>query len=181
MKLPNSQNLLIASLLGLSTLFANSYPLVKAQSEPKLGCQATVNKIMQEIRSKGVQRVNFNISRGTGNNDMTGNPTNRTDELTIRLIDTNRNKPGLPIDNIMNSLRLLNSWANQIVKNCDNTAIVTFDVSSSIEVTGYHVWWESFYIQSNEKTKRERCILTNDNIVTPFSWGVLRNQPICGY
>lgn len=149
--------------------------------QPQTSCQATVNNIMQEIRSKGVQRVNFSISRGTANNDMTGNPTNRTDELTIRLIDTNRNKPGPPIYNIMNSLRLLNSWANQIVKNCDNTAIVTFDVSSSIEVTGYHVWWESFYIQSNEKTKRERCILTNDNIVTPFSWGVLRNQPSCGY
>ena len=55
MKLPNSQNLLIASLLGLSTLFAGSYPLVKAQSEPKLGCQATVDKVLQEIRSKGVR------------------------------------------------------------------------------------------------------------------------------
>jgi len=32
MKLPNSQNLLIASLLGFSTLFAGSYHLVKAQS-----------------------------------------------------------------------------------------------------------------------------------------------------
>jgi hypothetical protein len=32
MKPLNSQNLLIASLLGLSTLFAGSYPLVKAQS-----------------------------------------------------------------------------------------------------------------------------------------------------
>ena len=51
MKLPNSHNLLIASLLGLLTLFAGSYPLVKAQSEPKPGCQATVDKILQEIRS----------------------------------------------------------------------------------------------------------------------------------
>ncbi|MFM7793990.1 MAG: hypothetical protein ACKO90_39965 [Microcystis panniformis] len=32
MKPLNSQNLLIASLLGLSTLFAGSHPLVKAQS-----------------------------------------------------------------------------------------------------------------------------------------------------
>jgi hypothetical protein len=32
MKLPNSQNLLIASLLGLSTFFDGSFPLVKAQS-----------------------------------------------------------------------------------------------------------------------------------------------------
>jgi hypothetical protein len=55
MKRLNSQNLLIASLLGLSTLFAGSYPSVKAQSEPKLGCQATVNKVLEEIRSKGVR------------------------------------------------------------------------------------------------------------------------------
>ncbi len=41
----------LCSLLGLLTLFAGSYPLVKAQSEPKLGCQATVDKILQEIRS----------------------------------------------------------------------------------------------------------------------------------
>jgi hypothetical protein len=59
MKLFNSQNLLSASLLGLSTLFAGSYPLVKAQSEPKPGCQATVDKILQEIRSKGVSGINL--------------------------------------------------------------------------------------------------------------------------
>jgi hypothetical protein len=59
MKLPNSHNLLIASLLGFSTLFAGSYPLVKAQSEPKLGCQATVNKVLEEIRSKGVGSSGF--------------------------------------------------------------------------------------------------------------------------
>jgi hypothetical protein len=57
MKLFNSQNLLSASLcslLGLLTLFAGSYPLVKAQSEPKLGCQATVDKIRK--RSGGLKK-----------------------------------------------------------------------------------------------------------------------------
>ncbi len=83
MKLPNSQNLLIASLLGFSTLFAGSYPLVKAQSEPKLGCQATVNKVLQEIRSKGVRRTWFKLYKGKANENNTGNPTNRTDELEM--------------------------------------------------------------------------------------------------
>ena len=85
MKRLNSQNLLIASLLGLSTLFAGSYPSVKAQSEPKLGCQATVNKVLEEIRSKGVRRVKFSIYKGTANSYRTGNPTNRTDVLNIAL------------------------------------------------------------------------------------------------
>jgi hypothetical protein len=80
MKRLNSQNLLIASLLGLSTVLANSYPLVKAQSEPKLGCQATVDKILQEIRSKGVRRVKFEIYKGVANEDRTGNPTNKTND-----------------------------------------------------------------------------------------------------
>ncbi|MCA2701969.1 MAG: hypothetical protein IM500_16540 [Microcystis sp. M179S2] len=43
MKLPNSQNLLIASLLGLSTLFAGSYPLVKAQSVKNIPFEVCFN------------------------------------------------------------------------------------------------------------------------------------------
>ena len=86
MKRLNYQNLLIASLLGLSTLFAGSYPLVKAQSEPKLGCQATVDKVLQEIRSKGVRRTWFKLYEERANENNTGNPTNRTDELHIILV-----------------------------------------------------------------------------------------------
>jgi hypothetical protein len=43
MKLPNSQNLLIASLLGLSALFAGSYPLVKAQSVKNIPFEVCFN------------------------------------------------------------------------------------------------------------------------------------------
>ncbi len=43
MKLLNSQNLLIASLLGLSTLFAGSYPLVKAQSVKNVSFEVCFN------------------------------------------------------------------------------------------------------------------------------------------
>ncbi len=148
--------------------------------QPQTSCQATVNKIMQEISSKGVQRVNFSISKGTANNGMTGNPTNRTDELTVALFNDNPKKADPIIEDIMNSLKLLNSWADQIVKSCNNTATVAFDVKGSIDVIGGHGWEEKFYIQSNNKTKKERCISTND-VTTPFSWGVLRNQPLCDY
>jgi len=43
MKLPNSQNLLIASLLGLSALFAGSYPFVKAQSVKNIPFEVCFN------------------------------------------------------------------------------------------------------------------------------------------
>ncbi|NCR17921.1 MAG: hypothetical protein GPJ22_11675 [Microcystis aeruginosa LL13-03] len=148
MKLLNSQNLLIASLLGLSTVLANSYPLVKAQSEPKLGCQATVDKILQEIRSKGVRRVKFEIYKGVANEDRTGNPT-RSQSI---------------IDNIMGSKSLLKSWADRIVANCSNTAIVGFGNDQSD-------WGEDYYIQSDVTTKLNKCVKP-ENAPNPLPWGL---------
>ena len=171
MKLPNSQNLLIASLLGLSTLFAGSYPLVKAQSEPKLGCQATVDKILQEIRSKGVRWVKYEIDKGVANEGRTGNPTNRTDVLNIALssVDwsmTTRSDPKIEsiIINIMESKILMKSWADRIVANCSNTAIVSFGVYPSDDI-------EEYYIQSDGTTKLNKCVKP-ENAPSPLPWGV---------
>jgi len=171
MKLLNSQNLLIASLLGFSTLFAGSYPLVKAQSEPKLGCQATVDKILQEIRSKGVRRVKFEIYKGVANEDRTGNPTNKTDVLAIVLSsyysETRTNSDSRSqsiIDNIMGSKSLLKSWADRIVANCSNTAIVGFGNDQSD-------WGEDYYIQSDVTTKLNKCVKP-ENAPNPLPWGL---------
>jgi len=179
MKLLNSHNLLIASLLGLSTFFAGSHPLVKAQSKPKPGCQATVNKVLQEIRSKGVRRVEFSVSKGTANQYRTGNPTNKTDVLDVVLIDdvgattsldvvliddvgaTTSN--GIAISNIFASPKLLNNWADQIVKNCGNTAIVSFWISQSDISINY-------YIQQDGTTIKEKCSQL-DNTSEPITWG----------
>ncbi|NCS39658.1 MAG: hypothetical protein GPJ20_12215 [Microcystis aeruginosa BS13-10] len=152
MKRLNSQNLLIASLLGLSTVLANSYPLVKAQSEPKLGCQATVDKILQEIRSKGVRRVKFEIYKGVANEDRTGNPTNKTDVLAIVL------------SSYYSETRLLKSWADRIVANCSNTAIVGFGNDQSD-------WGEDYYIQSDVTTKLNKCVKP-ENAPNPLPWGL---------
>jgi hypothetical protein len=171
MKLLNSQNLLIASLLGFSTLFAGSYPLVKAQSEPKLGCQATVNKVLQEIRSKGVRRVKFEIYKGVANEDRTGNPTNKTDVLAIVLSsyysETRTNSDSRSqyiIDNIMNSTTLMKSFADKIVVNCSNTAIVSFGMDGSD-------WVKSYYIQSDGTTKLNKCVKP-ENAPNPLPWGL---------
>jgi hypothetical protein len=153
MKLVNSHYLLIAALLGLSTLFDSSYPLAKAQSEPKPGCQATVDKILQEIRSKGVEKASFRVLKGTANNFHTGNPTNRTDELQIilgysfysRQDPVIRQKEMDLIEKILNSGILLN-WSNDIVSTCNNTAIVTFGPAGSDNT-------RHFYIKSDGTTK----------------------------
>ncbi|BCU11687.1 hypothetical protein [Microcystis aeruginosa] len=171
MKRLNYQNLLIASLLGLSTLFAGSYPLVKAQSEPKLGCQATVDKVLQEIRSKGVRRTWFKLYEERANENNTGNPTNRTDELHIILSAWDfTKKPTVDsriqsiINNIMSSKSLLKSWADRIVVNCSNTAIVGFGNDQSD-------WGEDYYIQSDGTTKLNKCVKP-ENAPSPLPWGV---------
>ncbi|NCR60308.1 MAG: hypothetical protein GPJ01_22450 [Microcystis aeruginosa LL13-06] len=170
MKPLNSQNILIASLLGLSTLLANSYPLVKAQSEPKLGCQATVDKVLEEIRSKGVRRTWFKLYKGRANEYNTGNPTNRTDKLEITLSAWDFNKkPTFDsrsqsiIDNIMGSKSLLKIWADRIVANCSNTAIVSFGV---YKTDG----GEYYYIQSDGTTKLNKCVPAGTPGLLP--WGV---------
>ena len=171
MKPLNFQNLIIASLLGLSTLFAGSYPLVKAQSEPKPGCQATVNKVLQEIRSKGVRRVEFSVSKGTANEGRIGNPVDRTDVLNIVLSsyysETRTNSDSRSqyiIDNIMNSTILMKSFADKIVVNCSNTAIVEFGMDGSD-------WAKIYYIQSDGTTKLNKCVKP-ENAPSPLPWGV---------
>ena len=134
------------------------------------GCQTTVDKILQEIRSKGARRSGFTISKGTANKGRTGNPTNRTDELDIYLsphtdetythVDQRSDKL---INNIMNSQGLLKSWADRIVANCSKTAIVGFTVAQSDFTIDY-------YIQSDGTTKSMDCV----NTETPPSilrWG----------
>ena len=171
MKPLNYQNLLIASLLGFSTLFADSSSSVKAQSETKPACQSTVDKILQEIRSKGVKWVKLEIDKGVANEGRTGNPTNRTDVLNIALssVDwsmTTRSDPKIEriIINIMESKILMKSWADRIVANCSNTAIVSFGVYPSDDIKEY-------YIQSDGTTKLNKCIKP-ENSPNPLPWRV---------
>ncbi|MCS5700068.1 hypothetical protein NZK32_13575 [Cyanobium sp. FGCU-52] len=174
MKRVNSHYLLIVALLGLSTLFDSSYPLAKAQSEPKPGCQATVDKILQEIRSKGVNKVSFRISKGTANKDRIGNPTNRTDELLI-VLDPNplykRSQQSVLsnanlIEKILESKEPGN-WADYIVSNCSNTAIVSFLLYGS----DYLI---DFYVQSDGTTKFGKCgnKRSGTPYIPPYSWGI---------
>jgi hypothetical protein len=174
MKLVNSQNLLIASLLGLLTFLDVFCTSVKAQLGTKPGCQATVDKILQEIRAKGANKVSFRVLKGTANRFNTGNPTNRTDGLLI-ILDSfyNRQDPLLIqrkfdlIGKILNSGTLLNNWSDNIVSTCNNTAIVSFGPAGSDNVS-------NFYIQSDGTTKMGECANQDSRSpeTPPYLWGL---------
>jgi hypothetical protein len=142
-------------------------------STPKASCQATVDKVIQEIRAKGVKNVRYGVSRGTANEGKTGNPTNRTDELIITLSSwnetytTDNQRIGDIINNIMNSTALMKNWSDKIVSNCGNTALISFGYYFSDFIVDY-------YIQSDGKTKLRKCVdlQPNGNYVYPLPWGV---------
>jgi len=135
LELLNSRNLLIASLLGFSALFAGSNLLVKAQSEPKLGCQATVDKVIQEIRAKGVKTVNFRVLKNSANQGVS---SKRNDELEIILSESDagniilsetrkgNSQINAKITEILSSDTFLDSWSDEIFKSCDKTGTVYF-------------------------------------------------------
>jgi hypothetical protein len=145
----------ILSIFILSQL-GFSLPL-KAQSR----CQATINSIVNEIESKGVRRVI--VEKTTVTNRR--NPTNRTNEIIFVLSPYNESytsldtRSGWIVDNMMNSLVLMKSYADRIVSNCQDIAAVKFIAHGSDYI-------QEFAIQSNGKTRLRDCI-NSDTRLTP--------------
>lgn len=147
----------ILSIFILSQL-GFSLPL-KAQSR----CQATINSIVNEIESKGVRRVI--VEKGTVTNQ--GNPTNRKDELMLLLSSYLDNtgtsgdqRSGWIVSNIMASRVLMKSYADRIVSNCQDIAVVAF-------VAGGSDWRIEFAIQSDGKTQERTECIQPDDPLTP--------------
>ncbi|CCI20527.1 Similarity [Microcystis aeruginosa PCC 9807] len=132
---------------------------VKAQSR----CQATINSIVNEIESKGVKKVI--VEKGTVTNQ--GNPTNRKDELMLLLSSYLDNtgtsgdqRSGWIVSNIMASRVLMKSYADRIVSNCQDIAVVAF-------VAGGSDWRIEFAIQSDGKTQERTECIQPDDPLTP--------------
>ena len=146
--------ILILSQLGFSL------PL-KAQSR----CQATINSIVNEIESKGVRKVI--VEKGTVTNQ--GNPTNRKDELMLLLSSYLDNtgtsadqRSGWIVGNMMNSLVLMKSYADRIVSNCQDIAVVMFGADQTD-------WGADFAIQSDGKTRPRDCIPSGSNLTANWN------------
>lgn len=137
---------------------------VKAQSR----CQAAINSIVNEIESKGVRRVI--LTKRTVTNQ--GNPTNRTNEISFALSPYNESYTSLDtrsdriVSNIMASGVLMKSYADRIVSNCQDIAVVIFGADQSD-------WLIYFAIQSNGKTRPRDCIPSGSNLTA--NW----NQMYC--
>ncbi|WP_046662093.1 hypothetical protein [Microcystis aeruginosa] len=149
--------ILILSQLGFSL------PL-KAQSR----CQATINSIVNEIESKGVRRVI--LTKRTVTNRR--NPTNRKDEIIFALSPYNESYTSLDtrsyriVSNIIASGVLMKSYADRIVSNCQDIAVVIFGIDQT-------EWGPEFAIQSDGKTRLRDCIPSGSNLTA--NW----NQTYC--
>jgi len=146
--------ILILSQLGFSL------PL-KAQSR----CQATINSIVNEIESKGVRKVI--VEKGTVTNQ--GNPTNRKDELMLLLSSYLDNtgtsgdqRSGWIVSNIMASRVLMKSYADRIVSNCQDIAVVIFGIDQTES-------GPEFAIQSDGKTRPRDCIPSGSNLTANWN------------
>lgn len=149
--------ILILSQLGFSL------PL-KAQSR----CQATINSIVNEIESKGVRRVI--LTKRTVTNRR--NPTNRKDEIIFALSPYNESYTSLDtrsyriVSNIIASGVLMKSYADRIVSNCQDIAVVIFGIDQTES-------GPEFAIQSDGKTRLRDCIPSGSNLTA--NW----NQTYC--
>ena len=137
---------------------------VKAQS----GCQATINSIVNEIESKGVRKVI--LTKRTVTNRR--NPTNRKDEIIFALSPYNESYTSLDtrsyriVSNIIASGVLMKSYADRIVSNCQDIAVVIFGVDQTES-------GPEFAIQSDGKTRLRDCIPSGSNLTA--NW----NQTYC--
>jgi hypothetical protein len=137
---------------------------VKAQS----GCQATINSIVNEIESKGVRKVI--LTKRTVTNRR--NPTNRTNEIIFALSPYNESYTSLDtrsyriVSNIIASGVLMKSYADRIVSNCQDIAVVIFGVDQTES-------GPEFAIQSDGKTRLRDCIPSGSNLTA--NW----NQTYC--
>ncbi len=144
----------------------NNFKPVNAQSS----CQATINSVVNDIKSRGVRNV---ILQDRKINDYRDdNPTNRTESLTLTLSSYSHNRNRLDkksifvVENIMVSTVLMKSYADKIVYDCSNYADVGFGKDGTD-------WFVDYAIQSNGKTKQRSCVSPDPNV--QLTW----NQTIC--
>lgn len=158
--------------LSLTVMSIGVFPLLLPETVlAQSSCQNATKKIVKQMRNKGVPDVIINIGKDEANQGNIGNPTNRTDTISLTLspyinghipiIDRHFYQSGYRIDNILKSPVLLKTWADLIVANCKNTAVVSFVLDQSDHLLQYA-------IQANGKTKKSECNFDYDR--NPLPW-----------
>ncbi|MDJ0581050.1 hypothetical protein [Crocosphaera sp.] len=133
-------------------------------------CQATINSVVNDIKSKGVRTVL--IKEDQVSEYYTNNPTNRNTELWLIMGSRNRNytnfdqRSSTIISNIMHSKVLMKNYSDRIVSNCSQYAVVSISEEASD-------WTEQYALQPNGKTKLRTCVKAGSGV--QLTW----NQRIC--
>lgn len=136
-----NNNLFTSSVIALSLLL--NFPITKwryaiaSQAQSNSTCQNTLDQVKKEIIKKGAKKA-F-IETGVGNGNDKRNPTNRKDGIMItpwpsagdNINNGFSENSYKRIENILNSPVLMNSWANMIVRDCNNIAVITFCIPQS--------------------------------------------------
>lgn len=145
--------------LSLAILSVEVFPaLFPKTALAQSNCQSTVNNVVNQMRAKGVRQASVSIGKGEANQRHTGNPTQRTDVITLTLSPYNQSdnlnldqQSARKIENILRSPALLKTWADSIVISCKNTAVVRFIQDQSD-------WVLDYAIQADGKTRKRECI-----------------------
>ncbi|WP_157072172.1 hypothetical protein [Picosynechococcus sp. PCC 73109] len=138
------QNQSLFPALIFLTLLINVPVATRAQSNSS--CRNTIDRINNEIVEKGAKKTFFQTTQN-GANNRRGNPTTRNDAITVipwpstgdnintGFSQTSYNR----ISNILNSPVLMNFWANMIMRDCNNVAVVTFCIPQSDCIASFAV------------------------------------------
>ncbi len=147
--------------LGNAYMFSYDGPLLRPSSSTSQNsaqtnsssnqtCSTAINQVAKQVHNYG---TSVNVSGYNNANDRyTGNPTNRKAEIVFAMGSLNgSSKADGVAENILNSFQLQQDWANYLVKNCNNVAVVTFAKAHS-------GWNNQFAIQPNGLTEARECL-----------------------
>ncbi|NJR45956.1 MAG: hypothetical protein HC775_09265 [Hyellaceae cyanobacterium CSU_1_1] len=156
-----TKSLTLNALLSVFLLLPFSFK-TPAQAQSNQDCSLALNQVAEQIYNYG---TSINVAEYNDANDSyIGNPSSRKamivfglgnpiyqDTNSILFVENSSTKSDSIAANILNSFQLQQDWANHLVKNCNNLAVVTFSKAHS-------GWSNQYAIQTNGLTAPRECI-----------------------
>lgn len=161
----------------LLNLFCLGFRVDSVYSKPDQTCDFALNSVAEQIYQSG-SSVNI-MQVNDANNDHVGNPSQRQTRVMIilgKLIypmenisiskeydSSSSNDLNDIAENILNSFQLQQEWANYLVKNCRDLAVVAFGQA-------YTDWINEYAISANGLAKARECIDSTDEFNNSLPW-----------
>ncbi|GAB4242473.1 MAG: hypothetical protein Kow0049_31760 [Stanieria sp.] len=158
----------------LLNLLCLGFRVDSVYSQPDETCDFALNSVAEQIYQSG-SSVNI-IKANDANNNHFGNPSQRQTRVMIILGKLIYPMEGIFIskeyhssssndlaENILNSAQLQQEWANYLVKNCPNLAVVAFGQA-------YTDWINEYAINTNGLAKARECIDSTSELNNSLPW-----------